>query len=292
MDSRYLEEFKNKVELYHSSRIQQLFESPTRLVYAKTLQTIAGLTQTPIRAQARTFWNQGMTMLFPEDMSTFIFGFSFFEEGLTSMVLKYLKNGMTFFDVGAHFGYFTLLASEIVGDGGRVHSFEPSESTFDILGSNARRSNIRCEKLAVYSEPTYLKLRDYGVRFSGLNSVYDARADERTRRKLNPRQYSVEAVSIDQYVDRTSVRPDFVKVDAESSEHEILRGMEATLHYCRPIVSLEVGDMNIRGVVCSKGLVLHMISRGYQPLEYKGGEIREHTPLERYGYDNILFLPK
>ena len=135
-------------------------------------------------------------------------------------------------------------------------------------------------------------MRDYGVRFSGLNSVYDARADERTRRKLNPKQYSVEAVSIDQYVGETGVRPGFIKVDAESSEREILRGMEETLHFYRPIVSLEVGDMNIKGVVCSRDLVLHMINRGYQPLEYKGGEIREHTPLERYGYDNILFLPK
>lgn len=50
-----------------------------------------------------------------ELVSLFIYRYGFFEEGLTNIFLHYLKPGMTFFDIGAHFGYFTLLGSALVG---------------------------------------------------------------------------------------------------------------------------------------------------------------------------------
>lgn len=49
-----------------------------------------------------------------------------FEPEETAAVRTWLQPGMTFVDVGANFGYFTLLASSLVGRGGRVLSVEPS----------------------------------------------------------------------------------------------------------------------------------------------------------------------
>ena len=54
------------------------------------------------------------------------FPYGFFGEGLTRMLLSHLKPEMTFIDVGAQLGYFTLLASWLVGESGHVHSFEPT----------------------------------------------------------------------------------------------------------------------------------------------------------------------
>ena len=41
----------------------------------------------------------------------------------------HLKPGMTFIDVGANIGYFTVLASRLVGPEGRVIGFEPNSET-------------------------------------------------------------------------------------------------------------------------------------------------------------------
>jgi FkbM family methyltransferase len=55
-------------------------------------------------------------------------------------MVEWLKNflypGGTFVDVGAHIGYFTLIAADIVGPKGRVIAFEPDPRNASILTAN------------------------------------------------------------------------------------------------------------------------------------------------------------
>jgi hypothetical protein len=39
--------------------------------------------------------------------------------------IKQVKSGDVFYDIGAHIGFYTLLASKLIGDRGRVYAFEP-----------------------------------------------------------------------------------------------------------------------------------------------------------------------
>ena len=48
---------------------------------------------------------------------------------LTRFYREQLKPGMTFIDVGANIGYFTVLASRLVGPEGRVIGFKPNPRT-------------------------------------------------------------------------------------------------------------------------------------------------------------------
>ncbi len=48
---------------------------------------------------------------------------------LTSLFLEKLGRGMCVVDLGANLGYFTMLASKIVGPSGRVYAFEPDPTT-------------------------------------------------------------------------------------------------------------------------------------------------------------------
>ena len=65
---------------------------------------------------------------------------------------------------------------------------------------------------------------------------------------------------------RERVTPDFVKIDAESAEYEIFQRMDETLDRCRPMISIEVGDMDIEGVLPSRDLVVYLIKKGYNAL--------------------------
>jgi len=63
----------------------------------------------------------------------------------------------------------------------------------------------------------------------------------------SPLSGSVEAWSIDEFVADRGIVPAFVNIDAESAEMAILNGMKNTLATCRPLVAMEVGDMDVPG---------------------------------------------
>jgi FkbM family methyltransferase len=65
-----------------------------------------------------------------------------FEPRESAQVRNDLKPGMTFIDVGANVGYYTLLAASLVGRRGRVLAFEPSPYAFDRLVETIKRNNL------------------------------------------------------------------------------------------------------------------------------------------------------
>jgi len=274
------------------TRIQKLRKVPVKLLYSKILEFVALLLKKPIRTKAKTFWGEDMLVVTPEVVSLHIYRYGFFEEGLTRMVLEYLKPGMTFFDIGAHFGYFTLLSSILVGNEGQVHSFEPTPISFNILKANvSNKNNVLINNYAVLSDRKIVFMNDYGIEYSAFNSIYNGRLQQDILSKLKEKKYEVESISIDDYVESNNVVPDFVKIDAENSEYEVLLGMEETIGKFHPIISIEVGDIGVKGIPTSRDLINFLINKGYQPYEFKEGEILQHAVNnEPYRYDNILFL--
>jgi hypothetical protein len=85
--------------------------------------------------------------------------------------------------------------------------------------------------------------------------------------------------------------PTVVKIDAESAELEILKGMVQTLSSSQPIVSVEVGDFDLAGVPKSREVVEFVLQYGYVAFEYKTGKFVNHQLSAHYNYSNILFVP-
>ncbi|MGB1815719.1 MAG: hypothetical protein ACPHJ3_10215, partial [Rubripirellula sp.] len=52
------------------------------------------------------FWGQEMSVVFPEFVSGRLGKFGYFEDDVTSMFIDCVEPGMTFYDVGSHYGYF------------------------------------------------------------------------------------------------------------------------------------------------------------------------------------------
>src|SRR5262249_43043626 len=113
---------------------------------------------------------------------------------------KYLRPGMTFYDLGANVGFFSLLASRIVGPAGHVVSFEPDPEIATRLRENLARNNFShssVEEKVVWSGPATLSFARVDAGASpdrGLGHVSpDASKESQT--------ISVEAVSLDQFVE-------------------------------------------------------------------------------------------
>ncbi len=285
-------EFERLFAVHRSGRIARLRHGHVKLIYSKLLELLARRFETSFRRRARLPWGDRINIVYPDTTSLDISRFGFYEEGLTRMVLDYLKPGMTFLDVGAHIGYYTMLEAWLVGDQGQVHSFEPTPGTFALLQSNAgNKTNVILNPVAIASESGTIGFNDYGPSLMGSNSRFTARADAGKLKRIQPVKYEVPATTIDEYVETNGLAPHFVKIDAESSEHEILRGMQNTLSRHRPAVSVEVGDMDIEGVPPSRELIEFLSERGYQAHEFGSHGIVKHQVRDRYEYENVLFLP-
>jgi len=60
-----------------------------------------------------------------------------YEIEMTNAFLQHLREGAVVYDIGAHWGYFSLLASRIVGNQGHVVAFEPHPHNVQVIKKNS-----------------------------------------------------------------------------------------------------------------------------------------------------------
>jgi len=133
-----------------------------------------------------------------------------------------LKPGSVFFDVGANIGLYAVPACQVVGPAGRVVCFEAHPSTYAFLARNlARNGNggVTAENMAVGSGPGEIRIA-FDPRNPGETHI--ARGAERGD--------SVAMVSLDDYCARKEIaRIDYLKIDVEGYETEVLRGARSII---------------------------------------------------------------
>lgn len=149
-----------------------------------------------------------------------------------------IKPGNVVMDVGAHIGSFTLKAAREVGPSGTVLSFEPSAENFNLLSQNVKTnsySNARLFKTAVGSEPGAAELRVNKRR--GTNSLYENTGMELVSTERVP------VTTLDSVAKELNLRKvDFMKIDVEGSELEVLRGATGLLSSSKPAIAMETHD--------------------------------------------------
>jgi FkbM family methyltransferase len=234
------------------------------------------------RQKITTFWEDEMTVVIPEEVSLKLFAYGYFEPGLTKIMLEYLKKNDTLIDIGAHYGYFSLLGSRIVGEKGNVHSFEPIPATYDILKVNTtKKSNIKINNIALFSKNGKMQMMNLPPEKSAYNSLITDGGGSDSGDFV-----SVETLCLDDYTRSNSIRPDFIKLDAENAEFQVLTGAKSTLEKCTPTLSLEVGGSS------SKKCIDFLKETGYNAYSCRKGKLIIHDPMDKYSYDNLLFMPR
>jgi FkbM family methyltransferase len=176
------------------------------------------------------------------DISWCVFVGGMYEPNELALVAATLEEGMTFVDIGANEGLFTLVASGRVGTGGRVLALEPSSREFELLASNIELNvlrNVEPFRLALYNHAGSSRLTRAGFGHEGQNTIGD--------RIPNPGVSSagsetVQLATLDAFVASEALeRVDLVKLDTEGCEERILQGGQATLRRFLPILLIEIG---------------------------------------------------
>jgi len=146
----------------------------------------------------------------------------------TDFIKKNLKEGQTFIDVGANVGYYTILASKIVGDTGHVYTFEPCEKAIGILKANIALNNCTnvtlIEKAAAVCKGT-AELYMWGE--TNAHMQYSLVHETKQHQQVN-------TISVDEVVPLD--KPYYmVKVDVDGGEALVLDGMRKLLATGVPI---------------------------------------------------------
>ena len=281
------------VKKNEGNALRRVLKQPNRLLSSKWLEKKCLSTNQTQKIKASLFWGDEMIVVFPEIVSCFLYRYGFFEPDLTKLVITQLKPGDTFFDIGTHFGYYSLLASKLVGNNGRVHGFEPTMGTYEVVALNTEtKNNIKLNNIAAWSTEETLTFTDYGVQWAAFNSLYGAKLPEAEVAKMSPFEYEIEAISIDKYIESTGARPNFIKIDAENAEYDILQGMQSTLANIRPIITMEVGDVNEGDFQNSNACVTYLVENKYKVMELSDVGLRPHDVKKRYTHTNLVFFPE
>lgn len=159
----------------------------------------------------------------------------FWEMWLTQFLAQTVKPGMTVVDVGANYGYYTLLMGDAVGETGHVIAVEPNPDAAALLAQsvalNGFGTRTRLVPQALGGEPgTALLFAPDG---EPKNALLVAHAGLPGGRTQEVPVTTLDALAAD------NTRIDLIKIDAEGAEQMIVAGMHQVLARHRPILVLE-----------------------------------------------------
>jgi FkbM family methyltransferase len=149
---------------------------------------------------------------------------------------KLISPGSTVVDVGANMGFMALIFSRITGKHGRVISLEPSKTTFNKLRKNLEENrliNVICKNIGCASHSMAAELRKLSG--SSGHSSLAVSAEEAPNTKAE----KVIVDTLDSIVAPYG-KVDFLKIDTEGFECEVLEGAQKVLEESRPIVYIEL----------------------------------------------------
>lgn len=166
------------------------------------------------------------------------------EPWIQELLTSELQAGDCYFDVGAHTGFFAMIAARVVGPTGCVVAFEADPENAALLKANVERNDLQQVKIvqaAVWSragEVTFERGPAESNRMQG--HVSDNVSSGRTAGRA---EIFVPAVSLDEVVfERGMGAPKLVKIDIEGAEWGALQGARRLLGEKKPRVLCEVHD--------------------------------------------------
>lgn len=214
-----------------------------------------------------------------------------YEKGTIQLMDDFLKPGSVFVDIGANIGLMSAIASQMVGETGKVIAVEANPKTLELLNQNLELNhckNVEVIPDALGSEAgSALFYENWQVNRGGASLL--SQGDEQG--------VEVRVRTLDEVL--SGQRVDLIKIDVEGFELEVLKGGLQTLNASRPVLIVEVSDERISEKGVSPVEIADFITGlgAYQLFKQKGTKERRsklipisgHNDLPKH--DNIIAIP-
>ncbi len=219
-----------------------------------------------------------------------------FERPELEFILRMLEPGMTFFDIGANVGVFSVAAGRSLQETqSSIYAFEPCPATFAILEKNLHENglaSVRAQCMAVSEQSGEASLYVNAAMKDGLNSLEDpSHGDAEVVGTV-----AVRVTTLDEFVAEKSIsRVDVMKVDVEGAELLVFRGARGLLaREDAPLILYEGYSW------CTAGFHYHPVeimwlleAFGYEifVLDNGSGRVRHRKPAESYDQMVVAVKP-
>ena len=213
----------------------------------------------------------------------------FWESWITIAMARMLKPGWCCVDIGANYGYYTLLMADAVESAGRVLAVEPQPQLAELL-----RLHPRSKWLAPSHNGASKSYCRYSFEKNASRGAAPSRADATLYREATAADdvVEVETVTLDQ-ITADWPRVDLIKIDAEGAEESIWRGMRETLARNQGITIFM--EMKCSRYANPSAFVREILGAGF-PLRYIDYDAtiknltEEQILTDRIEEDRMLFL--
>jgi FkbM family methyltransferase len=178
-------------------------------------------------------------------------------------------------DIGANNGVFALQFAKKVGAQGLVHAFEPDRNVFSRLSANCRLNLfdnvLKCHNMAVSNVNGALTFYESSPNHSGWGSLEEFR-------DIAVHKETVQAITLDDFLGRENIRNvDFLKVDVEAHEPEVLEGASDSLRrqaFRNILIEFNGIRLSQRGKTLEDFLE-PIIANGYSPIDFRTPRLEE-----------------
>lgn len=173
---------------------------------------------------------------FPED----------YEQDNFLLIKETVKQDDVVIDIGAHIGLMAVVFGKLVGKNGKVYSFEPTPHSYGVL-----KQTIHLNKLENIVEPVNKAVSSASGSISfNVNREDVSNSIVSYEHNSGHKPITVQTVSIDDFVKEKDLsRLDFIKIDAEGVELDVLKGATKTLadFDCKMILALHPLAIETKG---------------------------------------------
>lgn len=180
---------------------------------------------------------------------------------------RFLSSGQVMIDVGANYGVFSLVASRLVGNGGKVIAFEPARSTFSVFERNLALNGIRnvtALRVALSEAPGKLRL------YHNIDATRNSLAPSPDAQDFE----EVEVRTLDEVAKEHSIgRVGFLKIDVEGADELVCRGAIQTLRRSFPPVLFEHNRDSAARIGLKNNTGCALAGLGYHFYHFRGSNL-------------------
>jgi FkbM family methyltransferase len=165
-----------------------------------------------------------------------------FENQEIQVVENFLKKGDVFIDIGANGGFYTVIASKIVGESGHVYAFEPGTKELNLLRQNISANSITNVTIIEKAVSNKEGSSRFAISRDGaMNSLLET---DHPSQQVDEWQ-DVEVTTLDSAVQDLNIKKiNFIKIDVEGAEKFVFEGgKESIFSDANPVILFESCDL-------------------------------------------------
>ena len=195
------------------------------------------------------------------------------EKNSTEEVKKIIKKGMKILEIGANIGYYALIETKLAGDTGFLYALEPSPANCAMLSRNLALNKIVNAQIYPYAGGSERKLGKLNITSKGNLCSFNRTEGE----TIDVQVFPIKELITD--------KVDFIRMDVEGYEDEILKGIDFT--HKPKYFFIEVHSELVKGG--AESIVHFMAKRGY---EVRKGFWRGRADVQVNSVNEMLNHPK